>query len=210
MTTESTTAFELGRLAASLGYQPEPVAWDIGETELVPMSRWGRDHWNVLAYVETRWVDHHGQLNHDQMRVDPDRHPLFASARRLTMPGTTKYPTRLKTVETGSDGCYGAEELVDHDDYDCLGDAIRLGLVTVVMPTANTDGDVFFDARGRTITDAGGEPVHPSFVTGLGEWQLMAAASFQFTEAGQRIAAQLRAHRAVSRNSHQFTPRSES
>jgi hypothetical protein len=185
----------------------QPPAWDVSRREPVPMSRWGRDHWSTLAYVETRTVDHRGTLNHDQMRVDVARHPMFASARLHPLASADTYPTRLKSVKPGADGTWGVAELVDHDDYDCLYDAVCLGLVRVEMPAADAAGDRFLDVHGKTVEGPEGDPVRPSFVTGLDEWLLMTRASFQLTELGRTIAAQLRAHRADQLESHQFTPR---
>lgn len=184
---------------------PDSPSWDIGGSDVVPMVLWGKDHWSTLAYVENRVVDHRGMLHHDNMRVDVQRHPLFASARRHPLTSATRYPTRLKTADRGRDGSWGVVELFGHDDYDCLNDAIRLNLVTVTMPAVDAAGNRFVDVHGRPIM-MDGEVVRPSFVTGLGEWALMAAASFGLTELGRAFASDVRAHIAAGRNPHQFMP----
>ena len=179
------------------------------------MLRWGKDHWTTFAYAETRWVDHHGMLSHDQMRCDRQRHPIFyAAKRRVITMGTNadgaKYPTRLKTETPGEGGRWGTVELPGHDDYDCLDDVIREGLIEVVMPRLREPhGDIFLDAYGRPVRVPGGEIISAELVTGLTEMWLMTAASFNLTERGQVIARELRAHLAVTRNSHQFTPSEE-
>lgn len=135
--------------------------------ERVPMKRWGKDHWSTLAYLETRIVDHKGQISHDHMRCHASRHPaMFQAKRRLLGTGDgSAYPTRLK------DGT-----LTDHDDYDCIDDIIAAGLVTVTMP----------------------EPYPPNvLITGLVEAEMMTRATYALTEAGQRIAAALRQHKAM-------------
>lgn len=173
------------------------------------MSRWGRDHWSTFAYVETRWVDHHGMLDHDQMRCDSDLHPFFAAARpRSTLLGTRcrKYPTRLKSAQPDTEGRWDVVELANHDDYNCLDDAIHAGLVEVHLPTADIEHDLFLNAHGRTVTGPEGDALHPSFLTGMDEQRLMTHASYTLTPTGQAIAAQLRGHRATGGNTHQFVP----
>lgn len=203
------------RLLAALGYEAPPVSWDLRTAGPVPMARWGKDHWTTFAYVETRWVDHRGMISHDQMRCDRQRHPMFYSAKkRCHMFGTdadgAKYPTRLKTEEPGEDGTWGSVELPGHDDYNCLDDAIREGLIEAVMPVPREPHhDIFLDAWDRPVQHAGkGELISPAFVTGLDEAWLMTVAQFQLTPRGQVIAGELRAHMAATRNSHQFMPAS--
>ncbi len=205
---------------------PAPI-WDLDSTTPVPMGRWGKDHWTTFAYVETRWVDHRGMLDHDRMRCDRRRHPVFyAAKRRTTAFGSdadgARYPTRLKTETACADGRWGVVELAGHDDYDCLDDAIREGLIEVAMPRIRQPhGDIFLDAWDRPVRipdddvligDARppkvprGTLIGPALVTGSTEMWLMTAASFSLTEQGRTIAGELRAHLAATRNSHQFVP----
>lgn len=199
-------------LLDAIGYEASAPAWDLPGATAVPMHRWGKDHWTTFAYVETRWVDHHGMLDHDRMRCDRQRHPAFYSAkRRTTALGSdadgARYPTRLKTEAPGPDGCWGAAKLAGHDDYDCLNDAIIEGLIEVTMPRLREPaGDVFLDAWDRPVRVPGGEAISPMLVTGLVEMWLMTAASFSLTQPGQVIAGELRSHLAATRRSHQFTP----
>ena len=204
---------DAGLLLNALGYEPPVPVWDLQNTSPVPMNRWGKDHWTTFAYVETCWVDHRGMLNHDKMRCDAKRHPMFHAAKRRGMAlGTNvdggRYPTRLKSETPGPDGQWGMVELSGHDDYDCLDDAIQAGLIEAVMPRLREPhGDVFLDAWDRPVRHAGqGELIDPSFVTGLAEMSLMAAASFGFTNRGRVIAGQYRAYLAATRRSHQFVP----
>lgn len=91
------------------------------EHEHVPMSKWGKDHWSVIAYIETRIVDYKGVPDADHMRTDHDIHPQHVGNRKSLSPIslTKKYPTRL------SDG----STVDDHDDWTCLEDAEREGLL---------------------------------------------------------------------------------
>lgn len=212
MTQEKKTV-TVSDLLAPPGHEPPFPSWDARNESPVPVSRWGKDHWTTFAYVETRWVDHHGMLSHDKMRCDRQRHPMFYSAKRRVITGFpgladgAKYPTRLKTETPGGDGRWGVVELAGHDDYDCLDDAIREGLIEVIMPRLREPhGDIFLDARGQPARMPDGELISAELVTGLTEMWLMTAASFTLTGKGQAIARELRAHLAASRDSHQFMP----
>ena len=59
----------------------------------IPKEKWGRDHFSVLAYIETRCVDANGRPSPPCMRTG------------------NEYPTRLR------DG-----ELHNHDDWACAND----------------------------------------------------------------------------------------
>jgi len=73
---------------------------------------WGQDHWSTFAYIETRVVDHGGDVEIQRMRCNPKRHPWLAHAG--SMFGDPK-PTRLAKGEL----------LPDHDDWDCAEDMCR-------------------------------------------------------------------------------------
>jgi hypothetical protein len=83
----------------------------------IPVARWGKDHWSLLAYVEAVCVDRHGMIELRRLRCDVDRHPQYDTAKGIDL-GRKKYPTLLK------DG-----EQPDHDDWDCLDDLETAGLV---------------------------------------------------------------------------------
>lgn len=175
--------------------------WPIVATDPVPVRRWGEDHWSTLAYLETRIVDHHGMVDHRQLRTDHVTHPIFAEAGMGTFstPPTTRYPTRLKAETPDSDGKWGVVELPGHDDYDCITDAIAAGLVQVHMPVAASAADRYRDVRGHTVTDLSGGPLRPSWLTGLRETELALHAHFTLTDTGRAIAGQLRAWKRAAR-----------
>lgn len=111
----------------------------------VPVSEWGKDHWSTLAYIETVCVDSVttkgiGSIVFDRMRVDRHRHPMLIGRRQaVSFSGVRdnekNYPTRLRNDR----------ELHDHDDWDCLDDMEKAGLVEVIS-----------QANGRVrMTDAG-------------------------------------------------------
>lgn len=103
-----------------------------------PTSKWGKDHWSLLAYVECVCVDKGGVIAFDKMRVNPETHPLLSSGPSRWKP---EYCTRLA-------GFFEFEERADtekaiaagyaisgHDDWDCLDDLEAAGLVEVVSLT---------------------------------------------------------------------------
>ena len=89
-------------------------------SDSIPIDRWGKDHWALLAYIESVCVDQHGMVDLKRMRCDADRHPQYIYLRGIgdELYGKKKYPTQLK------DG-----EQPDHDDWDCLDDLETAGLV---------------------------------------------------------------------------------
>jgi hypothetical protein len=193
------------------GPVPDPAVpvWTLERAEAVPIGRWGKDHWQVFLYVDDCWVNSSGFLDADKMRTDVTRHPvLFGSGRRAKLgaqpQGGGRYPTRLKSEQPREDGTWGAVELAGHDDWDCLDDIILAGLVEVRMPVPDRERDRYLDARGRAVTDQEGEVMPVGPLSGLMEDWLMTRAAFHLTDAGQRVAGRLRAHRGQGRNLHQF------
>lgn len=75
----------------------------------VPMKKWGKDHWSLLAYIDSCCINNNGKLNSLRMRADGE-----------------KYPTRTK------DG-----ELRGHNDYHCLKDLESEGFVQNIGTLAN-------------------------------------------------------------------------
>lgn len=81
----------------------------------IPIDEFGKDHWSTFAYLETRCVDHGGEIDIRHMRCDANRHPQFAHSGNDS---GTKYPTRTKKGEVRN-----------HDDWDCLDDCELVGLI---------------------------------------------------------------------------------
>jgi len=61
---------------------------------VVSIDKFGKDHWSLLAYLETRCVDHKGTVDKNHLRMNG------------------KYPTILKN----------REKLENHNDLDCISD----------------------------------------------------------------------------------------
>lgn len=96
------------------------------KVENVPIGMFGKDHWSAFAYIETRVVDHNGDIDIRHMRCHPGRHPQYI---HLTNDKTV-YPTRLK-------GYFDDPEnpelfIYDHDDWDCLDDCEAAGLIEMI------------------------------------------------------------------------------
>lgn len=97
---------------------PTNLAYATPMSNHITIDRWGKDHWSLLAYVESVCVDGHGEIDLRRMRCDADRHPGYAVRQGFDDNSHKKYSTRLQ------DG-----ELQDHDDWDCLDDLEAAGLV---------------------------------------------------------------------------------
>lgn len=171
---------------------------DTYKSPIVPMERWGKDHWSTFAYIETCCVDNHGKLSCARMRPDANRHPLFVTHAQIKLP-TQEYPTRL------NDG-----ELKNHDDWDCLWDMVRLGLIEILeLGIGKIEGGIvqvrseeipeYFDIepgkRGPIKTPEGG--IGNSNGTYI---------RVKPTNKGLEIAAELRAHKVNGGSFANFMP----
>lgn len=85
----------------------------------IPISQWGVDHWQTLAYLETRAVDFKGIIDNRHMRTNPRLHRNLVGSLPLGgIQDGSRYPTRLREGEQ-----YG------HDDWSCLEDMAAIGLL---------------------------------------------------------------------------------
>jgi hypothetical protein len=177
-------------LAAAMGHVEGPAEWPVVGADRVPVGEFGKDHWSTFAYVETRTVDYDGQLSHDQMRCNPNRHPMLHAAKRRGMlfdRGVDKeYPTRL----------LGGIERYDHDDYDCLDDLVAAGLLAVEMPQRGEHTGWWGIPGTRRAIPASADVDTDMPLTGLTEQVLSAYARWSLTPKGVEIAAILRKHKA--------------
>ena len=90
----------------------------------------GKDHWSLLAYIETRCVDYKGILDVAHLRV---RNPAISSPR---MPfgrpeWKPEYGTRLSGYFNKEDnGIVNKErQIPDHDDLDCADELEEAGYI---------------------------------------------------------------------------------
>lgn len=95
----------------------------------VTVDRFGKDHWSLLAYVETLCVDSLkgiGTIDHRRMRCNIKTHPALRSGVVLSSPGwKSEWGTQLKGyIFTSKDNF-----LPQHDDWDCLDDLDTAGFI---------------------------------------------------------------------------------
>ena len=99
----------------------------------VRLSQFGKDHWSLLAYVETCAVESNS-LDKRRLRCNPARHPIHAVNLNYGEVARWKpeYGTRLKGF-WAADGRINPDlRLPSHDDWDCLDDLEAAGLIDVV------------------------------------------------------------------------------
>lgn len=109
------------------------------EPEFIKMSKWGKDHWSLLAYLEAMCVDGTdgvGTIDFLKVRVNPARHPkLLGKPMVAARTWQDSYGTRLV-----------GKVLPTHDDIDCLADLRRANLVDVIDLQ---EGSVQLTERGK-------------------------------------------------------------
>lgn len=130
------------------------------------LDTWGKDHWSTYAYVECRIVDNRGKLEPRHMRGHVEARP-------------DAYPTRLKDGAT----------IINHDDYDCVIDAIAYGLLTCDDPEIGNPEEWDRDVHRRLTRLVDARDV-----------------TFWFTPLGQELAGALREHKANGGNFASFNP----
>jgi hypothetical protein len=110
---------------------------DAEKVPTIPIEKWGKDHWNTLAYIETRAVDHRGEIDNRQMRCDPRIHRSLANIMPFSgvVMNGGEYPTRLRE---------GTQS--NHDDWSCVEDMEALGLLNEVT-YKTTSSQAFGNAK---------------------------------------------------------------
>lgn len=98
----------------------------------IGIEKFGKDHWSLLAYVETRCVDFGGVLAPHHMRCNEANHPTLS----VTPSGITWKPTHGTFLRGAFDLPKGDRlgagyQLPEHDDWDCLDDLECAGLVEI-------------------------------------------------------------------------------
>lgn len=103
-------------------------------TPIVPVAKWGRDHWTTLLYAESRCVDYKGKIDNAHMRTNARVHRKMLGEPQMRMAMSSEdYPTRLRNGDT-----------VDrHDDWSCLEEMVAHGLLTVVSESDKRPGQPF-------------------------------------------------------------------
>jgi hypothetical protein len=97
-------------------------------------KNWGKDHWSLLGYVETRCIDNDGKLGIAQMRCNEQRHPIFKST---PIKWEDSYSTIIKEGT-----------IKGHDDWDCLQDLEDVGFIEIL---SFANGFVKLTEQGKKI-----------------------------------------------------------
>lgn len=165
-----------------------------GRTPVRPLE-WGRDHWDLLSYLETRVVDHQGAIGWESMVISQENWPMLFGARLLSAhhplpfaPITTGYALRLKPNAQGE-----PVTLAGHCEVDAMMDLADHELITLTMPRADLRNDCFLKPNGLPIPDS----PSPALVTGYAELVLMPYVQVGLTDAGWSISAELRRRRGT-------------
>ncbi len=108
----------------------------------VKMSEFGKDHWSLLAYVETLCVDGRGngvgEIDKRRLSCNPKRHPVHAVNEGMCK-WKDDYSSRLAD---------GAAPVPGHDDWDCLDDLEAAKLLEIM---SEVNGFVILSDRGREM-----------------------------------------------------------
>jgi len=107
-----------------------------------PASKFGKDHWSMLAYIETLCVegkDGIGKLDKSRVRCNENTHPMH----NVNLGGSgaawkPNFSTRLfgffdfqDRADTNKAVASGFQ-LLDHDDWDCMNDIEAAGYIEIL------------------------------------------------------------------------------
>jgi len=110
------------------------------DAKATPVEKFGKDHWSLLAYVESCCVDGtngRGHLRRDRMRCNPKSHRLMAGPYSSSDLWIQRHSTRLAGFFDSPDrndpekAIAAGLQLRDHDDWDCLDDLEAAGFIEV-------------------------------------------------------------------------------
>lgn len=85
---------------------------------VIPIDEFGRDHYSLLLYVESRCVDNAGIPAAVSMRCNVKRHPGLGTGSSVAV-WRDEWSTRLR----------GGKRAKGHDDWDCFADMAAVGWV---------------------------------------------------------------------------------
>lgn len=121
----------------------------------VPVEQFGKDHWSLLAYVETCCVDSStapvGTIDKRRLRCNENTHPLHAVNFEATS-GRVKwqpsYGSRLRGYFEADEEHRENLRLNDHDDWDALNDLEDAGFLEVI---SEANGFVKMTTMGNMV-----------------------------------------------------------
>lgn len=119
----------------------------------VPIAEWGKDHWSMLAYIETLCVDSHhdkgvGEIDKRRVRANADRHPLHAVNATYCGDWNPDWGTRLAGYWDTLGRKVPTRQIKEHDDWDVLSDMEKAGLVEVI---SEANGFVRLTEKGMKL-----------------------------------------------------------
>lgn len=128
---------------------------------LISVEKFGKDHWSLLAYVESCCVDGRdgiGRLDRSRMRCNEVKRPLLTAVFRGPSFGWSQsHGTRLSGFFKFED-CHDSQKSIDaglllaeHDDWDCLDDLEGAGFVEIL---SLVNGHVKMTVLGQNVAGA--------------------------------------------------------
>jgi hypothetical protein len=108
----------------------------------IPVTKFGKDHWTLLAYADTRHAPGNDcvcTLDHRDLRRNEAKHPLPQDTSRPQTKWREWQSSRLAGYfESGfanTENLAAAEEagviVLGHDDWDCLSDLMQAGYIEI-------------------------------------------------------------------------------
>ena len=152
----------------------------------IEMERWGRDHWSLLAYIESRCVNGIGGIGtpeHVRIQTNLNRHPGMANYSPVTggkIDGS-EWGIRLANGETLPGP--------DYDEWDCIDDLEIQGLILNIgtginpsysmMPFGKVVASKYraFRASGGHVNDF---RYDPAWADEVKDWEEPATREFAF------------------------------
>lgn len=119
----------------------------------IKVEDFGRDHWSVLAYMETLCVDSAkkgvGEIDKRRMRTNERRHIFHAVNLNMGV-GAWKpdFGTRLAGYWDSMGKIVPKRKVKSHDDWDCLDDLEAAGFLEVL---SEANGFVRMTEKGQKV-----------------------------------------------------------
>lgn len=113
---------------------------------MIQLTQFGKDHWSLLAYIQTLCVDSQsgiGRINSNRMRTNKHKRPHIGNSCMIAW--NEAWGTRLQGYFECDKVTQPTFQLKDHDDWDCLNDLVENKLVDII-----SDVNHFI-----TLTDSG-------------------------------------------------------
>lgn len=105
---------------------------------MIQIAQFGKDHWSLLAYIQTLCLDANtgiGRINANRMRTNRNTHP-YKGNDCLTK-WDNNWGTRLFGAFESKNPVADGLKLETHDDWDCLEDLEKNGLVEIISDVNN-------------------------------------------------------------------------